>query len=343
MTIGDRFIRVATFLVVLLGLSTTALAQKEHLFTGRTMGTTYQIKVVAQNLIDRDRLQAQIDARLEQINQSMSTFRSESEISRFNAMQEIHKPFRVSDDFIQVMRVGSKIYHLTEGAWDATVTPLVLLWGFGNAGPIEQLPDPDAIAAARHLVGFDAIGISAQGVLEKRRAGLSVDLASIAKGYGVDQIALVLKNGGFDNFLVEIGGEVYAAGRRVDGDLWRVGINRPLKGGAINAVYKVVALEDRAMATSGDYRNYVQLDGRSYSHIIDPRTGYPVRNGVVSASVMAENCTLADGLATALMVLGPQKGMALLNTMPGVEGLVVVHHSDGSLENHWSKGLADAP
>lgn len=330
---------MALLTVVSIGWGTTALAQKEHLFTGRTMGTTYHIKVVAENLAHTSQVQVQIDARLEQINQSMSTFRPESEISRFNALEQINKPYQVSDDFIKVMLTGKEIYRLTQGAWDGTITPLVLVWGFGKAGPIKQLPDGQAIARARQAVGFDAISVSPRGFLEKSRPGVSVDLGSIAKGYGVDQVALVLKKMGFDDFLVEIGGEVYAAGRRLDGQLWRVGINRPRKGGAINAVYKVVTLQNRAMATSGDYRNFVQIDGSTYSHIIDPRTGYPVRNGVVSVSVIADTCALADGLATALMVMGPVKGTALLNALEQVEGLIVVRHSDGALDNYWSKGM----
>lgn len=322
-----------------MGLSATALAQQEYRFSGRTMGTTYQIKVVAEKLKEVDAIQARIDLRLEQINQSMSTFRPESEISRFNALPYTEKAFNASEDFIRVMLAGREIYRLTQGAWDATVTPLVLLWGFGKADPIKQLPDVNAIARARQQVGFDAINISSQGYLTKRRAGVSVDLASIAKGYGVDQVALMLKKSGFGNFLVEIGGEVFAVGRRLDGKPWRVGINRPQKGGAFNDVYKVVTLENRAMATSGDYRNFLQIGGRDYSHIIDPRSGYPVDNGVVSASVMASTCTLADGLATALMVIGAQKGIALLDALQDVEGLIVVRKRDGTLDDHWSKGL----
>ncbi len=342
MTFRVISIKVALVAMIALGVHTVAMAQKEHRFTGRTMGTTYHVKIVAPQIESTVQVQSRIDQRLAQINQSMSTYRPQSEISRFNALQQTHQHFAISEDFYKVMRVGQYIFSLTQGAWDPTVAPLVLLWGFGTADPLQKLPNASDIVLARKQVGFDAIDVSPQGYLQKRRSNVTLDLASIAKGYGVDQVALLLKKMGFDHYLVEIGGEVYAAGQRLDGRSWRVGINQPRKGGDINAVYKVVPLVDLAMATSGDYRNYVRIDGRVYSHIIDPRTGYPVCNGVVSASVIADNCTLADGLATALMVMGAPKGIQLLNALEGVEGLIVVRRSDGSLEDHWSAGLVDA-
>ncbi len=316
-----------------------AVAQQEHLIAGRTMGTFYQVKVIADKAQDLAPLKARIEQRLEQINQSMSTYRSDSEISRFNALRLTDRPFAVSEDFMRVMQAGRHIFKLSQGAWDGTVQPLVQLWGFGKTGPIDRLPSKEAIEEAKRRVGFGTIEILPDRTFKKHRADVTVDLASIAKGYGVDQIAALVSDMGFDRYLVEIGGEVYAAGRRADGKPWRIGINRPVKGGSAQAVYRVVALQDQAMATSGDYRNFIEIDGRSYSHIIDPRTGRPVTNGVVSASVIAGRCTVADGLATALMVMGPQTGLALLNGLQGVEGLIIVRKPNGQLVNHWSRGL----
>lgn len=306
------------------------------------MGTHYHIKVVTQNTQKMPLLKQRIEQRLEQINQSMSTYRPDSEISRFNAMRASGKPFAASNDFLQVMQAGRYVHRLSQGAWDGTVQPLVTLWGFGKGGPIDRLPSAQAISRAKHLVDFNAIEIVPDGHLKKRRAGVTVDLASIAKGYGVDQVAALLSSQGFARYLVEIGGEVYAAGRRADGKSWRVGINRPQKGGPADAIYRVVTLQDQAMATSGDYRNFIEIDGRNYSHIIDPRTGQPVANGVVSASVIAAGCTLADGLATGLVVMGPESGLALLNQLDGVEGLIIVRKPDGTFVNHWSNGLEES-
>lgn len=314
-------------------------SNKEHLLTGDTMGTTYHIKIIAPRTHDMAVVQQRIDQRLEQLNQSMSTYRKESEISRFNSLADVDKPFAVSTDFLKVMQAADAIYELTAGAWDGTVYPLVNLWGFGRSGPIEAAPTHTAILKSMERVGFKHINVSAEGYLEKRHPQVTVDLASIAKGYGVDVLAELINGLGYQNHLVEIGGEVFASGRRQDGKPWKVGVNRPDKTASATQVYKALNLEDRAMATSGDYRNYVKIDGRYYSHIIDPRTGYPVNNGVVSASVVAPNCTLADGLATALMIMGPQEGVRLLNTLEHVEGLIIVRRPDGALADHWSNGM----
>jgi thiamine biosynthesis lipoprotein len=314
---------------------------RELVLTGATMGTTYHIKVVTEPGKDGKNLQSRIDQRLKQLNGSMSTFQTDSEISRFNRLQAVDTEFAVSSDFLAVMLAADAVYRLTDGAWDGTVKPLVDLWGFGPSGPIQEAPSAQAVAAALKKVGFEQIEVSAKGFLKKRLAAVTIDLASIAKGYGVDQVSQLIEGMGFRNYLVEIGGEVYVSGRRPDGKKWRVGINQPLKTAAANAVYKALELENQAMATSGDYRNFEMIDGRAYSHIIDPRNGYPVNHGVVSTSVVAPNCTLADGLATAMMVMGPEKGIALLNRLDSVDGLIIVQKADGSLENFWSRGLKD--
>ncbi|MFZ1984706.1 MAG: FAD:protein FMN transferase [Desulfatitalea sp.] len=330
---------IAALVLMSLILPVACGGDKEYQLAGKTMGTTYHIKVKAGRSIDMVKVQAKVDAGLEQVNQSMSTFRPESEISRFNALNAVDTPFAVSAGFLRVMQTAQEIHRLTEGAWDGTVDPLVNLWGFGKEGTLRQVPSAEAVAQAKERVGFDRIGIAADGHLTKRHLDVTVDLASIAKGYGVDQVAAVLDELGFEDFLVEIGGEVYASGVRPDGTPWRVGINQPQADAPFDAVYKVVRLRDGAMATSGDYRNFYQIEGRTYSHIIDPRTGYPIQNNVVSATVVAGDCTLADGLATALMVMGPEKGIALLDRLDGVEGLIVVRQADGTFQNFFSKGM----
>ncbi|WP_155305014.1 FAD:protein FMN transferase [Desulfosarcina widdelii] len=327
-------------LVVMMALVCTAcLPQKEMRLGGATMGTTYHIKVVAGWFTSDTDLQARIDQRLAEINRSMSTYDPDSEISRFNRIHETDTPFTPSDDFAAVLRVAAELHRLTEGAWDGTLDPLINLWGFGRKGPTDTLPNEDAIQTALSNVGFDRIRMDASGTIAKRDAALTLDLASIAKGYGVDAIARLLAKNGFNDYLVEIGGEVVARGRRRDGNPWMVGINRPDRSAALDDVYKAVPLIDRAMATSGDYRIFFRKGGRIYSHILDPRTGRPVENGVVSATVVAANCTVADGLATALMVMGSQKGIDLVNRLEGVECLIVVRQSDGRFVDHPSRGF----
>lgn len=333
--VSYKFLVLAFVFIACTGSS----ASEVRLLTGRTMGTTYHIKVVSNLPGAMAQLQERIDQRLVQINRSMSTFLDDSEISRFNQWRDTDKPFTVSEDFLKVMLVADGLYQVTRGAWDGTVNPLINLWGFGRSGVVDKVPASSAIADALQNVGFRYIEVSPKGFLRKRRADVTLDLASIAKGYGVDAVAQLVKSMGYKHYLVEIGGEVVASGTRHDGNPWRVGINVPQKGAAATAVYKAMDLEDRAMATSGDYRNYIEIDGRTYSHVIDPRTGYPVDNGVVSATVVAPDCTLADGMATALMVMGVSEGIALLNTMEKVDGLIVVRSKDGDLVNHWSRGF----
>ena len=314
-------------------------AQKAHLIEGRTMGTTYHITVVTADLRGLHGLKQKIDARLEAINRVFSTYIKDSEISRFNALKKAGEKFQISLDFIQVMKAGRKIHQLSDGAWDGTVSPLVDLWGFGPTQRQARKPPVAEIKLRMQKIGFDRIRFVRPHYLVKNLATVTLDLNSIAKGFAVDQVSELINAAGHKNYLVEIGGEVYASGVRPDGKDWRVGINQPQKDAAFNEVYKVVSLHNQAFATSGDYRNFFEIDGVRYSHVIDPRTGYPVSNGVVSVSIIADNCTLADGLATGVMVMGAEKGIQLFNRLDNVEGLIVVEKTDGRLEDTYSNGF----
>jgi thiamine biosynthesis lipoprotein len=258
-------------------------------------------------------------------------------------MKQAGRAFEISADFLRVMMTAKTIFELSGGAWDATVYPLVNLWGFGRAGRQRAAPPKQKIAALMPDIGFENILIEPNGALVKKNKFVTLDLASIAKGYGVDQVAQVIRKSGFNNYLVEIGGEIFASGHRADGKFWRIGINRPRIDAAFDDVYKIVDLNNQAFATSGDYRNFFEADGIRYSHIIDPRTGYPVSNGVVSVSIIAGNCTLADGLATAVMVMGPERGLDLINRLEGVDGLIIVEKSNGSLDAYYSDRFEVGP
>lgn len=337
------------YLVIIMGLilifmasvrPAEALAKaREITLIGKTMGTTYRVKVITVSVIDKVRLKNKIDDRLKRINRSMSTYDPESEISRFNTWKKTARGFAISTDFWTVMEVAQQIYDLTEGAWDGTIAPLINLWGFGSQSSKQIVPTNTAIQKLRPAIGFHLIDLNTNRQLIKKRKSVTLDLASIAKGYGVDVVARLLEALGYKRYLVEIGGETYAAGRRLDDGFWQVGINRPDRKAPFNAIYKVVPLLNRALATSGDYRNYFEVDGKYYSHILDPRTGYPVSNGIVSVSVLADSCTVADGLATGIMVMGVEKGLTLTNRLTRVETLIVVRTKDGRLENHLSKNF----
>ncbi len=306
--------------ILLLELSGTAHA-REYTIQGRTMGTFYTIKLVSTRQQSMDLWQKQIDTRLAQVNAGLSMYDPDSNLSRFNRT-EPGRLFRLSRDFARVMDTARTVFTLTDRAWDGTIKPLVDLWGFGTREPTDTLPDPDAIAEALALTGFQHLTFENNHV-KKTKPGITLDLGSIAKGYGVDAVAGVLTRVGIDDFLVEIGGELYGSGMNRHKKPWSVGITHPLKTGADTGLYKVVNLENRAIATSGDYRNFFEFRGRTYSHIIDPKTGYPVDNQVVSASVIADTCTFADALATALVVMNPEDSLALVDTLENVECLII--------------------
>lgn len=334
--------KVAPCFLVLLFL-TGCGAEKEVVFDGTTMGTTYRIKIITGYFQSTSGLKEKIDKQLHVINQSMSTYLPDSEISRFNAIQDTREKLAVSDGFLKVMLAAEDIYGKTGGAWDGTIKPLVNLWGFGNTSQGHQVPDETDINKQIRKIGFQHIDIFPEGFLQKRESTITLDLASIAKGYAVDKVSGLLQTSGIENFLVEIGGEVFAAGYRKDGKPWRVGINRPSTSASTTDVYRVVSLHKRAMATSGDYRNYFETNGKRFSHIIDPRSGYPVNNGVVSVSIVADNCMFADGLATAIMVMGLDDGMALIRSLKDVEGFVIVRKTDNDYTHYKTEGFKFEP
>ena len=324
-------------LVLLVAVGCT---DREYVLIGKTMGTTYQVTVVSRR--PPEGLKARIDYRLAEINRSMSTYQPDSEIRRLNR-RPAGEPMTVSEDFFRVLTAAAEVYRLSGGAWDPTVDPLVTLWGFGRSAPRLDVPPPEAIQRAMASVGFEAIRRTPPRRVSRVRADVSLDLGSIAKGYGVDRISALLTAHGYERHLVEIGGEVRAAGRRANGTRWRVGISTPSPTAGPDSIHRVISLEDRAMATSGDYRSFFTADGKRYSHIIDPRTGYPVANGVVSVSVIAPDCTLADGLATAVMVLGAGDGLALIETLDRVDALLVVRDGDRGFRDRSSSGFPAMP
>ena len=309
------------FLCTALFLPARALATHEYVFTGQTMGTTYSIKVVCAKPLSESLWQEKIDLRLKQVNARLSMYQKDSELSRFNRTEK-DQPFRISEDFFLVLKKCRDLNTLTSGAWDGTVKPLVDLWGFGTKGRRNTPPEPDQIKTALEQTGFDTLDIK-DHLLTKTKPGITLDLGSIAKGYGVDEIAGLIREGGIENYLVEIGGELRGAGENKHRKAWVVGIANPKKGVLNSGLYKEIRLGDKAIATSGNYRNYFEKNGHIYSHIISPKTGYPVENKVVSASVISDTCTWADGLATALMVMDSQKAIDLVNSLDNTECLII--------------------
>ncbi len=304
--------------------------------SGKTMGTFYTIKFVSRKKDSISLWKNRVDIRLKEVNKKLSMYDPESELSVFNR-QQIKMPVHVSQDFYSILLIAKKLYILSDGSWDGTVKPLVDLWGFGTIKSTRKIPESKKITLAMTKTGFDNIDIKADKIISKQ-ADINLDLGSIAKGYGVDAIAAIFLSSGIKDILVEIGGELYASGKNKKGDDWAVGISRPDKNYAKQGLYKIIRLKNMAIATSGNYRNFFELNNKSYSHIIDPKTGYPVNNQIVSVSVIARDCTFADGLATALMVMDIKKAVLLVNSLEDTECLIV-QENDNQLIDHISKNF----
>ena len=281
-----------------------------HSLTGDTMGTTFSIKIVADSeAFDRFTIGSAIARRLDEIDARMSHYRSDSELVRFNRSRTTD-PNPLAQETVDLVADAMAVSRVTRGAFDVTVGPLVNLWGFGPDHPPTTVPDDVVIAALRASVGYELLEIDrARSTLRKRHADLSVDLSAIAKGYAVDAVASLLAAAGWQDYLVEIGGELRGSGVGDHGGPWRVAIERPVPGTA--SLHRIIPLTNSAIATSGEYRNFYDRDGVRVSHTIDPRTGRPVTHRLASVSVVADRCAIADARATALEVLGPDDGYTL--------------------------------
>ena len=289
--------------------------------------------------LDPAALQAAVQRRLDRVEERMSHYRPDSELSRFNGAQST-APQPMSGETLGVLAEALAVSRASGGAFDVTVGPLVDAWGFGPAGRAPAAPDEAALAALRTRVGSELLEIdAAASTLRKRRAEVVVDLSAIAKGYAVDAVASLLADLGVRNYLVEIGGELRAAGANEEGAPWRVAIERPAPGAP--AAQRIVPLTDAALATSGDYRNFYDLDGARVSHMLDPRTGRPVTHGLRSVSVIAERCSLADARSTALAVLGPDAGYTLAAEQ-GWAALFVTDDGTGRLVERETPAFAAA-
>lgn len=327
-----RRIECCAFICALLALHAPAAGQEGIIdLAGETMGTTYSLKVASTRPVDPSALHAEIDALLEEINDQMSTWRVESEISRFNR-HPADDWFEVSPELLQVVEQALEVAADSGGAFDPTVSPLVGLWNFGADARGGEFPDDDAVNEAQQHVGYRLIEARAEPpALRKLDPEVRLDLSAIAKGHGVDRVAGLLNEAGFTSWMVEIGGEVRTAGRKPDGSSWRIGIEQPVAGRRM--VHGAIALDDAALATSGDYRIFFEQDGQRYSHTIDPATGRPVAHSLASVSVLADDCMTADAWATTLMVLGPDAGAAWANER-GIPAYFIIHDDDGFMAAH---------
>jgi thiamine biosynthesis lipoprotein len=318
---------LASFLFVISVLAACEPNPRQLAFSGAALGTSYHIKVVEAGSPAMDAGLAELVGKLlDDLDHKLSTYKPDSELNRFNR-HPVGQPFAASDDFYQVLEVADRIYRLSGGAFDPTVRPLVDLWGFGPVDTGDRVPAESEITALLGEIGFDRIELAAANQVI-RRAPVTLDLSAVAKGFIVDRLAAELRAQGVDDYMVEVGGEIRAGGRRADGGLWRIAVEVPAAGGGVE---RVLELSDIGVATSGDYRNYFERDGERYSHTIDPRSGRPIRHRLASVTVLAPTAAEADALATALMVMGPEHGadFAAANELAA---LFLVKQGDGFAE-----------
>jgi thiamine biosynthesis lipoprotein len=317
-----------TAFLAFVALSACSAGPSPEQFHGHTMGTTYSVTVVSNaRAVRREAIQSVIDDVLQEVNRNLSTYDPRSEISRFNASATTD-PIAVSPSLRAVAAIAGEVSMATGGAFDITVGPLVQAWGFGVGSPAAEVaPGPDVINGLRAEVGFDRLELGADGhSLRKTVPGLQLDVNGIAPGYAVDLIAERFDALGLHDYLVELGGEVRARGRSPAGRPWRVAVEAPL--GGERKPYALVELDGLAVSTSGDYRDFREINGRRFSHTIDPRTGAPIANGLASVSVVHRSAAFADAYSTALMVLGPQAGMALAGRLR-LAALFIERDADG--------------
>ena len=323
--------------VICLLLASVLLAgcgEKIEEFGGPTMGSHYSLKYLAgEGSPEPAALKAEVEALLAQVDQQMSTWRSDSDLSEFNRLPA--GSCRVmSDAVLTLVRAGEQLSRDSDGAFDLTVSPLLELWGFGPQSRGERVPTVDEVAAVQANVGHRHLSIEGQKLCKEAAVQLSLD--SLGAGFSVDLIAARLNELGVSSYLLDITGEIKAAGVKPDGSAWRIAIEAPRDDQQV--AQKVIALDGLGVSTSGDYRNYFEKEGRRYSHTLDPKTGAPITHRLASVTVIDPSAQRADGLSTLLMVLGPERGLAFAD-QHGIAAFFVVRQANGFI-THSSRAFA---
>lgn len=296
---------------------------------GMVFGTIYHITYQSDT-----NYQKEIEAELQKVDNSLSPFNKTSIISRINRNEKV----KVDEMFSEVFQLAEKISGDTDGAFDITVAPMVNAWGFGfkTGNP----PTRQTIDSLRAIVGFHTVSLQ-DGYVIKKNPKTMLDCSAIAKGYGTDVVARFLKKKGVQNFMVEIGGEIVVNGNNEKLQPWRIGINKPTDDSlnTSQAIQDVVSVSNIAMATSGNYRNFYYKNGKKYAHTIDPKTGYPVQHNILSATVFADDCAIADAYATSFMVLGLDGAKKILEKHPELCAYLIYSDQKGSNQIWYSPSL----
>jgi thiamine biosynthesis lipoprotein len=290
----------------------TRLFGQTQLF-GQTMGSAWTVTVAGQLPASAAELESGVQQRFESVNQALSTWRPDSALSRFND-DATEEWVAIEPELAAVLGYALSLAERSGGAYDVTVGPLVNLWGFGPDPARRAVPEADEISAARALVGWRKVQVDVPSNRARKEAGVRIDLSSLGKGRGVDRVAEYLDSRGVTNYLIDLSGKLRARGRNAAGRPWRVAVEKPGPddpSGQPVITSEIVELRDTSIATAGDYRRYFEIAGRHYSHIIDPRTGFPVTHATASATALARDCMTADALATVFMAMPPDEALLL--------------------------------
>jgi len=310
---------------------------KSFYFEGNALGTTYHVKAFPGEDFKTIQ-QKDIDSVITAVNASLSTYQPTSLISRINK----GKALLLDQQFKDVYQAAHKIYVETGGLYDPTIGILVNAWGFGPAKKIQGIEqDSTIVDSLKKFVGYDYLTIDEHGFLQKKYPQVYIDYNSIAKGYAIDRVGKMIEDKGIENYLVEIGGEVLAKGKNIAKDKdWLVAIDNPNRKSGNKFISKI-ALSNKAMATSGNYRKYYvdKETGKKYVHTIDPKTGYPAIRHLLSASIIADNCTMADGYATACMVMGLKASQKFLEKHPELQAFLVYSDDQGNIKTYKTSGV----
>lgn len=320
------------FLLLSVPIADAAAQSAQMMANGKTMGTTYNV-IYFDDL--RREFEDSIDSLLLLINKSINTYDPTSEISRFNKSEKgicPDLPF-----LFEILETAKEIHAASDGAFDPTVMPLVNTWGFGPGNPVTL--SKAQVDSLREFVGLDGVFRSRKW-LRKKDPRIQLDMGGIGQGYGVDKIFGFLRSKGIEHMLVELGGEGMASGKNLQKNkMWTIGILDPNSTPEHQFFKAYVTLQSQAFTTSGNYFNYKVIDGRKFGHTIDPKTGYPVQHSLLSASVFADSCTIADGWATAFMVMGLEKTIEKVATLPNIDVLCTYSTADGKVNTYITKGI----
>lgn len=330
----NRYVQIFFLLFLIVGTVYVVIDNKSASYrrmSGSVFGTVYNITYQSP-----DDLTEEIQAAMQDVDNTLSPFNKQSIITSVNENHQ--KP--LNDMFIQVFNLAMNVSKQTSGAFDITVAPLVNAWGFGFKNG--SLPDSVSVKELLSHIGYEKVAII-DGKVKKTDDAVMLDCSAIAKGYGCDAVAEVLRKNGVKNFMVEIGGEIVAKGVNSKKDEWRIGVTKPTDDSlSVNGdLQTVLSLSDCAMATSGNYRNFYYRDGKKYAHTIDPATGFPVQHSLLSATVVADDCATADAYATAFMVMGAEKAKKVLERHQELSAYFICAKANGEMEVWFSPSLRD--